>query len=135
MKEFIDGNTAIARGALDAGCDFFAGYPITPATPILLGSDQSLLVYVLGFLVVAVVVVDTIPDLILRPILSGKTTHVGLLMLAYTLGPVVLGFYGLFFAPILLVVGLTFANTALPSLLGANPDEGLHRNQMHLGDF
>ena len=27
---------AIARGALDAGCDFFAGYPITPATPILL---------------------------------------------------------------------------------------------------
>jgi predicted PurR-regulated permease PerM len=35
---------------------------------------------------------------------------------------VVLGFYGLFFAPILLVVGLTFANTALPRLLGA--DEG-----------
>ena len=36
MREFIDGNAAIARGALDAGCDFFAGYPITPATPILL---------------------------------------------------------------------------------------------------
>lgn len=35
MREFLDGNTAIARGALDAGCDFFAGYPITPATPIL----------------------------------------------------------------------------------------------------
>jgi len=36
MREFIDGNTAIVRGALAAGCDFFAGYPITPATPILL---------------------------------------------------------------------------------------------------
>jgi 2-oxoglutarate ferredoxin oxidoreductase subunit alpha len=36
MREFIDGAEAIARGALDAGCDFFAGYPITPATPILL---------------------------------------------------------------------------------------------------
>ena len=35
-KEYIDGATAIARGALAAGCDFFAGYPITPATPILL---------------------------------------------------------------------------------------------------
>ena len=36
MREFMDGNTAIARGAIDAGCDFFAGYPITPATSILL---------------------------------------------------------------------------------------------------
>ncbi len=35
-KEYVDGATAIARGALAAGCDFFAGYPITPATPILL---------------------------------------------------------------------------------------------------
>jgi len=36
MHEFIDGADAMARGALDAGCTFFAGYPITPATPILL---------------------------------------------------------------------------------------------------
>jgi 2-oxoglutarate ferredoxin oxidoreductase subunit alpha len=42
MREFIDGNTAIARGALDAGCDFFAGYPITPATPILLSMMREL---------------------------------------------------------------------------------------------
>ena len=34
-REFIDGSTAIVRGALDAGCDFFAGYPITPASSIL----------------------------------------------------------------------------------------------------
>lgn len=31
---FLDGNEAIARGALAAGCRFFAGYPITPATSI-----------------------------------------------------------------------------------------------------
>ncbi len=36
VREFIDGATAIARGALDAGCDFFAGYPITPASGILM---------------------------------------------------------------------------------------------------
>src|SRR5512141_493524 len=36
MREFMDGAEAIARGALAAGCNFFAGYPITPATPILL---------------------------------------------------------------------------------------------------
>ncbi len=42
MREFIDGNTAIARGALDAGCNFYAGYPITPATPILLYMAKEL---------------------------------------------------------------------------------------------
>ncbi len=33
--EFIEGNEAIARAAIRAGCDFFAGYPITPASSIL----------------------------------------------------------------------------------------------------
>lgn len=33
--EFIDGNQAIVRGAIKAGCGFFAGYPITPASTIL----------------------------------------------------------------------------------------------------
>lgn len=31
---FMDGNEAVARAALAAGCSFFAGYPITPATSI-----------------------------------------------------------------------------------------------------
>lgn len=35
QRELIDGSTAIVRGALAAGCDFFAGYPITPASGIL----------------------------------------------------------------------------------------------------
>jgi 2-oxoglutarate ferredoxin oxidoreductase subunit alpha len=42
MREFLDGAEAIARGALDAGCTFFAGYPITPATPILLNMLRDL---------------------------------------------------------------------------------------------
>lgn len=32
---FIEGNEAIARGAIRARCDFFASYPITPASSIL----------------------------------------------------------------------------------------------------
>lgn len=31
---FMEGNEAIARGAIAAGCSFFAGYPITPATTV-----------------------------------------------------------------------------------------------------
>ena len=34
MKAFLQGNEAIARGALYAGCRFFAGYPITPSTEV-----------------------------------------------------------------------------------------------------
>ncbi|MBF0230309.1 MAG: pyruvate flavodoxin/ferredoxin oxidoreductase [Desulfamplus sp.] len=31
---FMEGNEAVARGAISAGCSFFAGYPITPASTI-----------------------------------------------------------------------------------------------------
>jgi len=37
---FIQGNEACARGAIKAGCRFFAGYPITPSTEI--AEDMSL---------------------------------------------------------------------------------------------
>jgi len=42
VREFIEGNQAIVRAALDAGCTFFAGYPITPASEILAGMLQAL---------------------------------------------------------------------------------------------
>ncbi len=35
MREFITGNQAVVRGALRARCNYFAGYPITPASSIL----------------------------------------------------------------------------------------------------
>lgn len=35
MRELMTGNEAVVRGALRAGCNFFAGYPITPANSIL----------------------------------------------------------------------------------------------------
>ena len=31
---FMEGNEAIGFGAMEAGCEFFAGYPITPATTV-----------------------------------------------------------------------------------------------------
>jgi 2-oxoglutarate/2-oxoacid ferredoxin oxidoreductase subunit alpha len=42
MREFINGAEAISQAAIHAGCDFFAGYPITPATPILLQMTREL---------------------------------------------------------------------------------------------
>lgn len=42
LRELTDGATAICRGALDAGCSFFAGYPITPASQILMTMMREL---------------------------------------------------------------------------------------------
>ena len=42
MREFIDGNAAVVRGALAANCTFFAGYPITPASGILMTMMREL---------------------------------------------------------------------------------------------
>jgi 2-oxoglutarate/2-oxoacid ferredoxin oxidoreductase subunit alpha len=43
---FIQGNEACARGAIEAGCRFFAGYPITPSTEI--AEDMALLLPRMG---------------------------------------------------------------------------------------
>jgi len=42
MIEYLEGNDAVVRGAIDAGCRFFAGYPITPASSILHGMIREL---------------------------------------------------------------------------------------------
>lgn len=69
------------------------------------------------FFAVALVVVDTIPDLVLRPYVSGRNLHVGTLMLAYILGPLLFGWYGLFLMPVLLIFTIHFARIVLPELI------------------
>lgn len=66
---------------------------------------------------VAIVLIDGIPDILLRSYVSGKTLHIGLLMLAYILGPILFGWYGLFLAPIFLVLTVHFAQLVLPRFL------------------
>jgi len=72
--------------------------------------------FVVLFAVVSVIVVDSIPDFLLRPYVSGKNIHIGSLMLAYILGPLFFGWYGLFLMPALLVVVVQFAVVVVPSL-------------------
>jgi len=73
--------------------------------------------FVVVFFVLSLVVVDSIPDLVLRPYVSGQNVHVGALMLSYTLGPLLFGWYGLFLMPVLLVLVVQFARIVLPDLL------------------
>ncbi|MGM0398233.1 MAG: AI-2E family transporter [Halobacteriota archaeon] len=69
------------------------------------------------FVVVSFVVVDVIPDLVLRPYVSGRGLHLGMVMMAYVFGPLLFGWYGLFLGPMLLVLVVHFADLVLPELV------------------
>ncbi|MDS0293901.1 AI-2E family transporter [Halogeometricum luteum] len=70
---------------------------------------------------VSLVVVDTIPDFLLRPYVSGRNLHTGTVMFAYIIGPALFGWYGLFLGPLLLVVGVHFFRIVLPELVTGEP--------------
>jgi predicted PurR-regulated permease PerM len=74
-----------------------------------------------AFFVASAVVVDFIPDIILRPFVSGRNLHVGLVMIAYIVGPGFFGWYGLFLGPLLLVLAFHFVRRILPELLDGGP--------------
>ncbi|MDS0299996.1 AI-2E family transporter [Halogeometricum sp. S1BR25-6] len=70
---------------------------------------------------VSLVIVDTIPDFLLRPYVSGRNLHTGTVMFAYIIGPALFGWYGLFLGPLLLVVGVHFFRIVLPELVTGEP--------------
>ncbi len=91
-----------------------------------------------AFFLLSFVVVDTIPDLVVRPMVSGQRPqveyslsppsiklrlsgdgglHVGMIMFAYIFGPLLFGWYGLFLGPMILVVLVHFSKLVLPELL------------------
>jgi predicted PurR-regulated permease PerM len=69
------------------------------------------------FVGVSFVIVDSIPDFLIRPYVSRGSLHVGSVMFAYILGPLLFGWYGIFLGPILLVLFTHFARIVLPELL------------------
>ncbi|KAB1194852.1 AI-2E family transporter [Haloferax sp. MBLA0076] len=77
--------------------------------------------FVFLFAAVSFVIVDTIPDLVLRPYVSGRSLHVGAVMIAYTFGPLMFGWYGIFLMPMILVLLVNFARLVLPELLAGKP--------------
>jgi len=84
----------------------------------ILGGDP--LWFPVVFVVATVLFIDFIPDLVLRPYVSGRNLHVGLVMIAYVIGPLLFGWYGLFLGPFLLVVIYHFARLVLPELVGGD---------------
>ncbi|MFC6838143.1 AI-2E family transporter [Halomarina ordinaria] len=84
-------------------------------------TDPALLWYPLVFLLVSLAVIDGATEILLRPYISGRNLHVGLVLFAYILGPLVFGWYGLFLGPLVLVVGVHLARIVLPDLVHGVP--------------
>ena len=88
-------------------------------TALAATTDPQLLWFPLLFFAVSLVFVETIPDLVLRPYITGRNLHVGLVMFAYIFGPLMFGWYGLFLGPLLLVILVHFARIVVPQLARA----------------
>ena len=87
------------------------------------GGDPTLFWFPVVFVVVSFLIVDVIPDLVLRPYVSGRNLHLGMVMLAYIFGPLLFGWYGIFLGPMLLVLLVHFVALVLPELLAGAPIE------------
>ncbi|WP_138005315.1 AI-2E family transporter [Halalkalirubrum salinum] len=79
------------------------------------GSGQ--LLFVGGLLAVYVFVLDILPQSFLQPYISGRQINAILLLFAYILGPILFGWYGFFFLPIVFVLILEATRIVLPALL------------------
>ncbi len=96
----------------------------------VLTGQPELLVSVAVLFVVSAIIVDFIPDFVIRAQVSSDDTHTGALIIAYIVGPSIFGFYGLFFAPILLILTTNAVTVLLPYLLGDR-----HPSQTTLDEF
>ncbi len=74
--------------------------------------------FILLFIVVMFLVVDSVPEYALRPYISKKYVHVGALLLAYIFGVCIFGFLGLFLGPMILIIATSFMKIVLPELRG-----------------
>lgn len=73
--------------------------------------------FLLFFLIVVNVIVDILPDLVLRPYVAGRKIHLGVMMLAYIFGPAAFGTVGIFVGPLIVVVATNFAKIIVPQLV------------------
>lgn len=73
------------------------------------------------FLAAAFLLLDIIPQTVVRPYISGRTLHTGLVMFSYILGATFFGWYGLFLGPLIAVLLVQFANVIFPQLLHGHP--------------
>ena len=71
-------------------------------------------VFSIVFLVISSFVVDGVPDMVIRPIVSGGRINQGALFVSYLVGPVIFGFVGFFLLPVIVMTFISFHRKVLP---------------------
>lgn len=64
-------------------------------------------------LIYSIIVIDFIPETFIRPYISNRTMHLGLVILSYLSGVLIFGWYGLFLGPLLLSIIYHFNNVII----------------------
>jgi len=77
--------------------------------------------FVGGALVTYFLVLDILPQSFLQPYITGKQLNPLVLLFAYILGPILFGWYGFFFLPIVFILMLELVRVVLPELLRGEP--------------
>jgi predicted PurR-regulated permease PerM len=93
----------------------------------------DLLAYPLAFFAVAFVFLDLLPQTVVRPYVSGRSLHTGLVLFAYVLGAALFGWYGLFLGPLVAVAVVQAANVVLPELLHGERLTPAASSTIHIG--
>ena len=75
------------------------------------------LAFVGGVLVAYFLLLDILPQTFLQPYITGHQLDMVMLMFGYLLGPILFGWYGFFFLPIILIVMLEAIRIVLPELV------------------
>lgn len=80
-------------------------------------TDPTTLWFPVLVTVVALLVLDLFPIMIVRPLLAGQSTHGGLMMFSYIFGGLLFGWYGVFLGPLLLVLGIHLVRVGFSELM------------------
>ena len=80
-------------------------------------TDLTFIWFPVLFYVVMGIIFDNVIRTYVRPYLSGRLFHTGLVMFSYLLGPAIFGWYGIFLGPFIMVVTVQFLRIQLPKTL------------------
>ena len=75
------------------------------------------MIYPIGLLVVSFLVLDILPQTFLQPYISGNQIHMGIMMFAYLLGPMLFGWYGFFLLPLFFVLVIQAVRIVVTDLI------------------
>ncbi|RBI60730.1 AI-2E family transporter [halophilic archaeon] len=74
-----------------------------------------------SILVLYFIALDLLPQTFLQPYITGRQLNMVLMMFAYLLGPILFGWYGFFFLPIIFIVMIEGIRIVLPELIHGQP--------------